>query len=191
MLIAAGAGILAACGAESGSSGHSVLAGLNFWRISNQAIKTYPDKTPYEARKQYAKDKFNEAAATMSDEQKRALAASFYLGYSSLNGRAIPDYCAQMRVDISAFADGFKKKNRREEASLEALLEAEGLTRDDVWEKQKRFAMAAAKNELLNAGGLKGSYSVCSDVEDHPERYLAQASFARQFPQISWALNNG
>jgi len=183
--IAVAALALAGCGEQASSFG----ASYGFWKIRDEAEKAYPKLKPYQAHKKYALDKFREVAGqakTVAD--KRGIAAEFYAGFSQLNGHAIPTYCAEMNVDISAFAKRFAKVNSRSEKAFQSVLAERGLTKDDVWEKQKRQARTAAKNALLEAGGLQGSWEVCKAVKDNPQKFMAHANFARQFPAVSQAL---
>ena len=82
---------LSAC-SDAGGPGSSAFASVKFWRITKSATDTYPNLPPIEARKQFVRDKYREAAASLkTDAERQVLAASFYMGFSMLNGRAIPD----------------------------------------------------------------------------------------------------
>lgn len=188
LLTGAGALAMTAC-VESDNAMNSAFASVKFWRIAKDAEEAYPHLPPVKARKQYVRDKYREAIATHnSDEDRQSIAASFYMGFSMLNGRAIPAYCGEMNVDASAFRDGYLRQNRRLESALGRVLDAQGVTIEEAWERQKRIAMAAAKAELLNAGSHNGSYSVCKKLKDQPGMFLARAHFTQEFPEIAAAL---
>ena len=176
---------LAGCGEQASSFGES----YGFWKTRDEAEKAYPKLKPYQAHKKYALDRFREVAGqakTVAD--KREIAAGFYAGFSQLNGHAIPAYCAEMNVDISDFAKQFARTNSRSEKAFESVLAERGLTKEEIWGKQERPARSAAKNALLEAGGLHGSWEVCKAVKDNPRKFLAHANFAREFPAVSQAL---
>lgn len=186
--IAAISAIIAACGDAGGGS---IYSDVQVWRTANSAEKEYPNLPPFEARKKFVRDKFAEASANMkTDDQRRTLAASIYLGFSLVNGRAIPAYCEEMNLDASAFGRQFRSMNRAEERALEAVLEAKGATIDEAWERNKSFARAAAKRDLMSGGPLVGSYEVCKKLKEQPHLFLANASFARHFPQIAATLRS-
>lgn len=181
---------MAACG-DSTSTPKTVLgSNYTYWKITDNAEKAYPKLKPMEARKRYVQDKFKEMAATKTPEEQRAEAASFYAGYMMLNAVAIPQYCQGVNVDISEYAKSFKARNQRSEDSLDAVLLSQGVTRDELWQKTERYAMSAAKNELLAAAGLNGgSYTSCKAVQKNPNKFLVNANFGKHFPDISRALN--
>ncbi|MEO1136609.1 MAG: hypothetical protein AAFW68_08375 [Pseudomonadota bacterium] len=187
-LAGAAALALSAC-AESNDTLSSTFASVKFWRITKTAEESYPHLPPVEARKQFVRDKYREAVAPLqTDEERQALAASIYMGFSMLNGRAIPAYCGEMNVDASAFEKGFRRQNRRLESALGRVLEAHGVTIEEAWARQERFAMAAAKAELMNAGGHIGSHSVCTKLKEQPHLFLTKAHFTQEFPEIAQTL---
>ena len=190
LVLALGALSLAAC--SEGGGAESILSDVGHWRHMRDAEKTYPDKTPMEARKQWARDHLTAAMENAeTDEIKRVIAARFYLGYSLMNGRAIPAYCEQMNIEVTPYTEKFLKINRAEERSLDAVLESQGVSRDEAWEKHKRFFMSAAKNDLMKAGGhSKGSYGVCKDLKEKPELVTPAMRFGKQFPRVSFVLNS-
>ena len=54
--------------------------------------------------------------------------------------------------------------------------------------RNEKFAMSAAKRDLMSGGPRMGSYEVCKKVKEQPHLFLANAGFARHFPQIARTL---
>jgi hypothetical protein len=185
VFVLVGALSLAGCGDQASTFSDS----YSFWKATDEAEKAYPKLKPYQARRKYAIDTFREISKRAKTlEEKRMIAASFYSGFSQLNGQAIPAYCAEMKIDISPFAKKFARTNSRSEKALEAVLAEHGLTKEQVWEKQKRRARTVAKNALLEAAGLSGTWEVCDAVRDNPQKFMARANFAREYPAVAQAL---
>jgi len=83
--------ILAACGDRTGAPKTLLGSNYTYWKITDAAQNAYPSLAPMEARKRYVQDKFTEMSASLTPEQQRSEAASFYAGYMMLNAVAIPN----------------------------------------------------------------------------------------------------
>lgn len=182
--------LMAGCN-DAGGTAAKVFSDIQYFNITKKAEEEYPQLPKHEAHKRFANAEFDRMyMAFETGEERRALAAAYFLGFSALNGRAIPEYCGEMNRDLSKFADGFEQQNRRELKAYRDFLETQGMTEDAAWAKVRRRAMSAAKFQLMEAGGLsKGSWGVCKDVEDNPFKYLARAKFADTFPSAARVLN--
>lgn len=153
------------------------------WANKSSAKTAYPNLKPQQAQVRYANDKMREILKALPNDAERQLAAAhFYYGFQHTNSRAVASYCAEVGLDVSRYASIFKSMHTKEEASARAILDAHGISEEDVWQAKKKRAIAAAKYGLMSAGGNSGSYTICSDMRKNPSRYLISNTFGVIFP---------
>ena len=170
--------------------GTSLSASIDFWKISKAAKKAHPGHRESEARRRYAEAQVMDILAGIKDPlRKQLLAAHFYVAFANFHQRAIPAYCARMKLDLSEFSDRFVRANAGAEDIVAEVFARHRVSREQRWERQKPYAMAAAKYELMAAAGrLSGSYNVCKMIRDKPNLFLNKARFDRLFPEIAVTL---
>jgi len=183
---------LTSCGAEK-SSGKNILkdfhAEMSTWKMADNAKKAYPNLSEVEAKKSYArKMMFDYFRKTKDPEKRQMMAAMVYTGFSHMNTRARPAYCGRMNVDINGFAQKFAARHKSEEKAVNMILARHDLTQDDVWAHNERFSMAAVKSDLMRAGGLNGTRSLCSDIKKKPQKYAQQFNFSKTMPNVAAQL---
>jgi len=183
---------LSACGGGSGKTVDklsAMQADIAVWKMGDEAQKAYPHMSLEKAKLRYANQKLFEAFRQYeAPEDKQLLAGLVYLGFAQLNTRARVAYCGNMNVDITGFSNALKRQHSGEERAIDIVLAHHGYTRDQIWEKQKRHAMASVKADLMAAGGHNGSYSACSALKKKPQKFVSQMHFSKRLPQASRQL---
>ena len=183
---------LTACGGESSSNGNLLKdfhAEMSTWKMTDNAKKAYPHLSEVEAKKSYArKMMFDYFRKTKDPEKRQMMAAMVYTGFSHMNTRARPAYCGKMNVDITEFAQKFEARHKSQEKAVNMILARHDLTQDDVWAHNARLSMAAVKGDLMRAGGLNGTRSLCSDINKRPQKYAQQFNFAKTMPNVAAQL---
>lgn len=156
---------------------------LASWKLTDKALEAYPKLPEDKAKKKYANDMMFQYFRKEKDPEKRHLmAAMVYLGYAQMNTRARPAYCGKMNVDISAFKARFEAQHKAQTKSVDMILAKHELSRDMVWEHNERMMMISVKNDLMRAGGLNGTRSLCSDIKKKPQKYAEPFNFTKIMP---------
>jgi len=167
---------------------NSFTASMKQWNIKQEAVKAYPNLKPIDAQKKYIQVVFKERSAQMNVEQKRELAASFYAGFSLLNGHAIPEYCRNVGPYPEKLVERFKAINDASERAFNEVLARQNMSREDLWARNERYLMTAAKNDLMAASKNQGSYSVCKKLKEDPVLGTSKGNFGKEYPLIVRAL---
>jgi len=146
-------------------------------------MEAYPNLPEHKAKKRYANDMMFKYFRKEKDAEKRHLmAAMVYLGYAQLNTHARTAYCAKMNVDISDFKSRFERQHKAQNKAVDIIFAKHDLSREDVWKQNERMMMINVKNDLMRAGGLNGTRSLCSDIIKKPQHYAQPFNFAKIMP---------
>lgn len=179
---------LAACDTGFGST---VGPAIDMYDVASKAKQAYPNLPPDEGRRRYVQRKMDDILMQQRSPAKRqAMAAYFYMAFSDMHARAIPEYCGKMRVDLSKFAKAFVDTNATEERILARVLKQRNQSRERIWQGRRNRVLARAKYELMDAGKLKGSYAVCSALRKDPWTFVDRARFSSLFPEIARAMGS-
>lgn len=182
---------LSGCGPEKGGKNllNEINTEMRSWHLTSNAKKAYPNLNEVEAKQRYVRKMMADYLRNEPSAEKRQLvSAMVYLGYAQLNTRARVEYCGNMNVDINGFSRVFSSRHTDQDRAVDLILAKHDITRDWVWNKNKRASMTNVKNDLMRAGKLHGSRAMCSDINKYPDKYAIQLNFAKTLPNVARQL---
>lgn len=134
----------------------ALQVGADYAKIGEDALKKYPKLSPIEARAKYSNDLLKEKLSSAADPHERAVtAASAFMGFWLVQGRARAEYCEVAGVDLSAFRHDFEEQNRGLHEIAAGVLAREKYGEVKIWKTAKVTMLQQIQYEMLYIkGGL-------------------------------------
>lgn len=152
-------------------------AGAEYARIGQEALRKYPKLSPLEARAKYSNEILEERLAEAEGAPARAVvAASAFLGFWLVQGRARAEFCNAAGVDFARFQADFEQENEALHEIATAVLEKANAPEERLWKSARGVMQQQIQYEMLYIkGGLP------TERKDACEFLLARRAELRQF----------
>jgi hypothetical protein len=163
-------------------------ASATYFRMESDAMTAHPKDGPLLALAKYSHEQaMKQMTGAANDATRAKIAASIFLGYWLVNGRARGELCAQNGVDLGKFVREFEDHHADLHARALVLLKDEDVSENRLYEINRDAMLNHVSYEMLylHDGVPMSIHDSCAKLLEQSIVFIPKMNFANLEPWVA------